>query len=164
MQKNTKWSKLRPCVCLFPKARSLHIKTLYLVDHIAGLPDVEVGTEIHIAGLNEAAACRVQSVGRASRAKKMRHLFLFIGADPNTAWVSGAGAAFDTRGFVLTGEEPKGPSGRWKGACLECSSIGDIRSVSVKRVAAAAGEGLRLSSRSCLPGHAGRLPSPESLR
>jgi thioredoxin reductase (NADPH) len=66
---------------------------------------------------------------------------LFIGADPNTNWLSGSGIALDAKGFVLT-----------RGDCdeirnlLETSrsgifAIGDVRSGSIKRVAAAVGEG-----------------------
>jgi thioredoxin reductase (NADPH) len=33
----------------------------------------------------------------------MRHLFLFIGAEPNTGWLPGSGIALDSKGFVLTG-------------------------------------------------------------
>jgi thioredoxin reductase (NADPH) len=76
--------------------------------------------------------------------RPIRHLFLFIGAEPNTNWLSGSGVALDAKGFVLTG-----------GACdsdrhpLETSrrgvfAIGDVRSGSVKRVAAAVGEGAQV--------------------
>jgi hypothetical protein len=33
------------------------------------------------------------------------HLFLFIGAGPNTSWLSGSGVALDANGFVLTGAD-----------------------------------------------------------
>jgi thioredoxin reductase (NADPH) len=32
---------------------------------------------------------------------KTHHLFLFIGADPNTNWLSTYGVSLDPRGFVL---------------------------------------------------------------
>jgi thioredoxin reductase len=35
--------------------------------------------------------------------RPIRHLFLFIGADPNTDWLAGSGVALDLKGFVLTG-------------------------------------------------------------
>jgi thioredoxin reductase (NADPH) len=33
----------------------------------------------------------------------VRNLFLFVGADPATAWLSGCGVRMDRAGFVLTG-------------------------------------------------------------
>jgi thioredoxin reductase (NADPH) len=69
------------------------------------------------------------------------HLFLFIGAEPNTDWLSGSGVALDEKGFVLTGlaVAPNRP-------LLETNlrgvfAVGDVRSGSIKRVAAAVGEG-----------------------
>jgi thioredoxin reductase (NADPH) len=60
--------------------------------------------------------------------RPIRHLFLFIGADPNTDWLSGSGVALDPNGFVLTGSDAG--SGRRP---LETSrrgvfAIGDVRS------------------------------------
>jgi thioredoxin reductase (NADPH) len=75
--------------------------------------------------------------------RPIQHLFLFIGADPNTDWLSGSGVALDAKGFVLTGgdcNETRNP--------LETSrrifAIGDVRSGSIKRVAAAVGEGAQV--------------------
>jgi thioredoxin reductase (NADPH) len=73
--------------------------------------------------------------------REIRNLFLFIGADPNSDWLARSGLAMDRQGFVVTG----GP-GRH---ALETSrrgvfAIGDIRAGSVKRVAAAVGEGAQV--------------------
>jgi thioredoxin reductase (NADPH) len=70
-----------------------------------------------------------------------RQLFLFIGADPNTDWLAGAGVDVDSRGFIRTGEAGRHP--------LETNArgvfaIGDARAGSVKRVAAAVGDGARV--------------------
>jgi hypothetical protein len=35
--------------------------------------------------------------------KPIRHVFLFIGADPETGWLRGCGVSLDAKGFVLTG-------------------------------------------------------------
>ena len=77
----------------------------------------------------------------------LRHLFLFIGADPNAAWLEDC-VAVDGKGFVVTGAElTDGASGTSTGALpLETSwpgvfAIGDVRAGSTKRVAAAVGEG-----------------------
>ena len=119
----------------------------YLVDRIAGLPNVEVVTQAQVTGLEgedgmlEAVRWRHGASEEEVR-RPIRHLFLFIGADPNTDWLSGSGVALDAKGFVLTG----GDGGRRP---LETSrrgvfAIGDVRSSSVKRVAAAVGEGAQV--------------------
>ena len=74
----------------------------------------------------------------------MRHLFLFIGAEPNTDWLATGGVVLDDKGFVKTGTEA-GP-GRHP---LETSrsgvfAIGDVRSGSVKRVASSVGDGAQV--------------------
>lgn len=78
--------------------------------------------------------------------KPIRHVFLFLGAQPNTAWL-GDFVALDKHGFVLTGLDARktGASDRPPGF-LETSragiiAVGDVRSGSVKRVATAVGEG-----------------------
>ena len=71
-------------------------------------------------------------------------LFSFIGADPNTDWLGASGLKLDPRGFVLTGDEAG--EGRLP---LETSrrgvfAVGDVRAGSVKRVAAAVGDGAQV--------------------
>lgn len=73
-------------------------------------------------------------------------LFIFIGAEPRTSWIPGL--ALDGKGFILTGTDIR-RTDRVKRApqyFLETSfsgvfAAGDVRSGSVKRVSAAAGEG-----------------------
>jgi thioredoxin reductase (NADPH) len=71
-------------------------------------------------------------------------MFLFIGADPNTGWLAGTGIALDAKGFVLTGAADganrHAPETNRRGVY----AIGDVRSGSVKRVAAAVGEGAQV--------------------
>ena len=121
----------------------------YLVDRIAGLANVEVLTRTQVSalegadGMLSAVHWHRAATGETVR-RPIRHLFLFIGADPNTGWLSGSGVALDPKGFVLTGAEA-GENRR----SLETSrrgvyAIGDIRSGSVKRVAAAVGEGAQV--------------------
>jgi thioredoxin reductase (NADPH) len=121
----------------------------YLVDRITGLSNVEVLTQTTVTGVEgrdamlEAIRWRAGSSGEEVR-RPIQHLFLFIGAEPNTEWLSGSGVALDRKGFVLTGAgttENRHP--------LETSrpgifAIGDVRSGSVKRVAAAVGEGAQV--------------------
>lgn len=73
-------------------------------------------------------------------------LFIFIGAEPRTTWVPSV--TTDRRGFILTGSDLGGDDYIVTGSrqYLETSEpgvfvAGDVRSGSVKRVAAAAGEG-----------------------
>jgi thioredoxin reductase (NADPH) len=121
----------------------------YLVDRVAGLANVEIVTNAEISGL-EGSDGMLQAVRwrhRVTKAEVRRaicHLFLFIGADPNTDWLLGSGIALDAKGFVLTGAEAA--TGR---RLLETSregvfAIGDARSNSTKRVAAAVGEGAQV--------------------
>jgi thioredoxin reductase (NADPH) len=88
------------------------------------------------------------------RMQEARALFIFIGADPHVAWL-GNQLALDDRGYILTGNDlleevvPVGDTPGGEGhrpTMLEASSpgvfaVGDVRSGSVKRVAAAVGEG-----------------------
>lgn len=74
--------------------------------------------------------------------RPLRHLFLSIGAQPNTAWPSGSGVAVDAKGFVLTARRRSVACWRQLNACV--FAIGDVRSGSVKRVAAAVGEGAQV--------------------
>ncbi|MCY1516602.1 thioredoxin-disulfide reductase [compost metagenome] len=72
------------------------------------------------------------------------HLFVFIGAEPNTSWLKSCGVALDSKGFVLTGTGTG--TDAVQALPLQTSvkgvfAIGDVRSASTKRVAAAVGEG-----------------------
>jgi thioredoxin reductase (NADPH) len=115
----------------------------YLIERIEGLPNVEVLTRTEVSGLDgangvlEAVRWRQRDNGAETR-RPIRHLFNFIGADPNTDWLARSGVALDPKGFIVTGAGGRGP--------LETSlpgvfAIGDVRAGSTKRVAAAVGEG-----------------------
>ena len=95
----------------------------------------------------------VQLQGGSTDRIETTSLFLFIGADPNTAWLRGC-VDLDMRGFVLTGSalSPSvADSDRWRTAgrtpfLLETSlpgvfAAGDVRAGSAKRVSSAVGEG-----------------------
>jgi thioredoxin reductase (NADPH) len=141
-------------VYLASKVRRLHLivrgigleasMSRYLIDRIATLSNVVLHTRTEIVALEgdpvqglAGAIFRNRLSGEAHRCAS-RHLFLFIGADPNTAWLDGC-VDRDAKGFVLTGlARPALP--------LETSlpgvfAIGDVRAGSTKRVAAAVGEG-----------------------
>jgi thioredoxin reductase (NADPH) len=117
----------------------------YLVDRIAGLSNVEVLTQTNITGLEGAGgileAVRWRGPTGEETRHPLRHLFLFIGADPNTDWLKDSGLALDPKGFVLTGNATDGARGPLQTSVPGVFAIGDVRAGSTKRVAAAVGEG-----------------------
>ncbi len=121
----------------------------YLVDRISGLPNVEVLTDTQITGLEgvdgalQAGRWR-HGDSNADTKRPIRHLFLFIGAAPNTDWLAGSGVALDPKGFVLTGPDAGGDRRQLETTRPGIFAIGDVRSGSVKRVAAAVGEGAQV--------------------
>jgi thioredoxin reductase (NADPH) len=121
----------------------------YLVDRITGLSNVEVLTQTNVTGLEgrdgmlEAIRWRRGASGEEVR-RAIQHLFLFIGAEPNTDWLSGSGVALDPKGFVLTGTDTAEDRRPLETSRRGVFAIGDVRSGSVKRVAAAVGEGAQV--------------------
>jgi len=122
----------------------------YLIDRIAATPNIELHTRAELTRLDGDLQTGLVSVGwrcvstGVEETGLIRHVFLFVGADPETGWLAGCGVAVDKDGFVLTGAEASGPSHR--PAALEASvpgvfAVGDVRAGSVKRVGGAIGEG-----------------------
>lgn len=70
---------------------------------------------------------------------KATALFVLIGSEPHTRWLTGA-IALDDKGFVLTGTGVGGTT-MFETASAGVFAVGDVRSGSVKRVASAVGEG-----------------------
>jgi thioredoxin reductase (NADPH) len=134
---------------LIIRGRSLEASmSRYLVERIAALPNVTLHTGTEIVSLEgdretglSGAIFRQRATGAEHRCS-CRHLFLFIGADPNTGWLHGC-VELDGKGFVLTGKDAAGGPTTLP---LETSrphvfAVGDVRGGSTKRVAAAVGEG-----------------------
>jgi thioredoxin reductase (NADPH) len=128
----------------------------YLVTVIAETPNIEVqvGTEV-VDGTGAGGLASVTLLHRETGGRRefpAAAVFVLIGAEPRTEWLAGA-VARDERGFVLTGRDldrDGGGAGGWPlrrpPLQLETSlpgvfAAGDVRHRSVKRVAAAAGEG-----------------------
>jgi len=113
----------------------------YLVDRIESLPNVEVLLETAVVGLEGhdgvLEAVRWKNP-EGERRCEVRHLFSFIGAAPSTQWLKGSGVKLDPHGFVPTGLDGHGPLESCRRGVF---AIGDVRSGSVKRVAASVGEG-----------------------
>ena len=130
----------------------------YLVERIAALSNVEVVTQAEVTGLEghdgvlEQVRWRRGNAGQGRAQKRrcrevrrpIRHLFLFIGAEPNASWLSGCGVALDGHGFVLTGSDAAAGRHPLETSRRGVFAIGDVRSGSVKRVAAAVGEGAQV--------------------
>jgi thioredoxin reductase (NADPH) len=123
----------------------------YLVDRIEALSNVHVhvGTELlalhgsPTSGL-EGATFRARATGELKRFRATQ-LFVFIGAEPNTAWLDGT-VELDSHGYVVTGFPRDPGASALAGTSLQTSrrgvyAVGDVRSGSTKRVASAVGDG-----------------------
>ena len=115
----------------------------YLVDRIHALPNVEVllRTEICGFGGEDGMLKSVRVKNRDSGEEHVcdiGHVFSFIGADPNTDWLDDAGVKLDPKGFVITGADGRHALETCRDGVF---AVGDVRCGSVKRVAAAVGEG-----------------------
>lgn len=118
----------------------------YLVDRISAQANVKVVTDAQVVQLTgtEGRLDAVHWQGRHSAEAErveVRHLFLFIGAKPNTEWLSGSGVLLDARGFVVTGKDAGSDRFPMETTRRGIFAIGDVRAGSVKRVASAAGDG-----------------------
>ena len=81
----------------------------YLVDRIAAT------SNIHVHPFNELTALQGNERGELEKVRwknkqtgveneaNVRHVFLFVGADPATEWLRGCDVALDGKGFVKTG-------------------------------------------------------------
>jgi thioredoxin reductase (NADPH) len=123
----------------------------YLVERFERTPQIEVWPSAAVTALTGSGrldGVRVRRHGQRSLHLGVHGLFVFIGAKPGTAWL-GDQLAQDDHGFLLTGRDI--PAASLEGPdqaplFLETSrpgifAVGDVRSGSVKRAAAAIGEG-----------------------
>jgi thioredoxin reductase (NADPH) len=121
----------------------------YLIERIESLPNVDVIIGCEISSLEgdggglEAISIRERSSGKQIR-QPARFLFSFIGAEPNTDWLRSAGIGLDGRGFILTGEDVSEDRLPLETSRHGVFAVGDVRSGSVKRVAAAVGDGAQV--------------------
>ena len=132
----------------------------YLVRRIEASDKIDLRTHAEITALDGDDWLRkvTWKDGDGERARDIEHIFLMIGAVPNSDWLAGT-LRRDEGGFVLTGAAAGegGKNGAEDAGCrpwrlgrrpfpLESSlpgvfAVGDVRSGSVKRVASAVGEG-----------------------
>jgi thioredoxin reductase (NADPH) len=147
-------SRFAKSVTLLVRAPSLaKSMSYYLVQQISGIPNIStrVCTEVtEVQGGEYLASLELRDLntGKAEVVETAR-LFVFIGAEPLTAWLDGV-IARDERGFILAGPDlgtdPEGWPLDRAPYHLETSVpgvfvAGDVRADSAKRVASAVGEG-----------------------
>lgn len=122
----------------------------YLVDRIVEDPRIDVHTGSQVVGLHgDGDLEQVTLSGGTDGTVECRGLFCFIGAEPATDWLSGVER--DEHGFVHTGADVLGLGDEWRDlgrmplpfetSIPRVFAAGDVRRGSMKRVAAAVGEG-----------------------
>ena len=121
----------------------------YLVERIAAQPNIQVVSGVEVTALQgqEGQLTSVIWTDRGSgeaTTRPMGHLFLFIGAEPNTDWLAPSGIALDAKGFVVTGPDAGDARHPLETSRAGVYAIGDVRCGSTKRVAAAVGEGAQV--------------------
>ncbi len=141
----------------------------YLVDRIEGLSNVEIVTQAQVTRLEGAngmlEAIRWRDGSGEDVRRPVRHLFLFVGAAPNTGWLSDSGVILDAKGFVMTGADIDADRRSFETSRGGVFAIGDVRAGSVKRVAAAVGEGAQVVAtlHAFLAEHSRRADSKQGL-
>jgi thioredoxin reductase (NADPH) len=127
----------------------------YLVERIAATANIVLHVRTSVTGLETAdhgagMLAAVKLTRRLSGRESSEfilpasRLFLFIGAEPQTDWLRNCGVQLDQKGFVLSGQAANPGSADAASLATSVPGIfvaGDARSGSVKRVAAAVGEG-----------------------
>jgi thioredoxin reductase (NADPH) len=128
----------------------------YLIEQIQTTPNIQVEYRTRVAEVHgeerlESVSIICDLTGDIKRVPA-NSLFVFIGAEPRTAWLDGI-VERNERGFILTGPDLFKSGKRPKGWVLERDpslletnipgvfAIGDVRYGSVKRVASGVGEG-----------------------
>jgi len=121
----------------------------YLVERIESLANVEVVNGVEVSALEgedgalSAISWRERASGMETR-RELRQLFSFIGAEPNTGWLAASGLRLDERGFVCTGADAGETRLPLETSRRGVFAVGDVRAGSVKRVAAAVGDGAQV--------------------
>ncbi|MGO8787783.1 MAG: FAD-dependent oxidoreductase [Terriglobia bacterium] len=151
------FSKFARRVVMLVRGASLSVTmSQYLIDQIKKTPNIQVEThsqvvEVHGEQHLESISIHCGDSGKIETAST-NLLSIFIGAEPNTDWLSGV-VERDARGFILTGadlvrdgKKPQGWPLQRNPYWVETSvpgifAAGDVRYGSVKRVASGVGEG-----------------------
>lgn len=115
----------------------------YLSNRLEAAPNITIEYGSAVVSLHgderlDAVTVRDSRDG-TTRMLPSRALFIMVGAEPNTAWLSGL-VELDPKGFVVTGERA-GADSPYATSQPGIFAVGDVRAGSVKRVASAVGEG-----------------------
>jgi thioredoxin reductase (NADPH) len=151
-----RFSRYAAHVALLVRGSSLESSmSQYLINQITKLDNVEVRTNTEVVGLESDShlrALRISSVGSIARLPA-EALFVCIGGEPRTKAAAQVGVALDRAGYVRTGAELIPSADALDGWGLSRQPLpletnlpglfaaGDVRSGSIKRCAAAIGEG-----------------------
>jgi thioredoxin reductase (NADPH) len=151
-----RFSRYAASVTLLVRGSSLEASmSQYLISHLKELGNVEVRTNTEVSGLESDAylqAVMVSSGGTVARLP-VDALFVCIGGVPRTQGAAEVGLALDRAGYVRTGTDLGSAAGALDAWPLSRQPLpletnlpglfaaGDIRSGSIKRCAAAIGEG-----------------------
>ncbi len=132
------------CVQVLVRGASLAASmSSYLTDRLEADAAIKVnyGAEVvELHGTKHLEAVTVRDVRSGATHKiATRALFIMVGAAPNTGWLKDL-VKLDDKGFVLTGAAVDDVS-PYATSCAGIFAVGDVRSGSVKRVAASVGEG-----------------------
>lgn len=121
----------------------------YLCGRIAAQPNIEVLLQTEVVELEgsngqlESVAWRQRATG-ATTSRPIHHVFLLIGAEPNTSWLSKCNIEVDPKGFVRADAFAATDGLPFETSVPGIFAIGDIRADSIKHVAAAVGEGAQV--------------------
>jgi thioredoxin reductase (NADPH) len=151
-----RFSRYAANVALLVRGSSLEASmSQYLMSQISKLGNVEVRTSTEVVEFESDAHLRalmISSMGSVSRLPA-EALFVCIGGEPRTKGAAHVGLALDRSGYVRTGTELTSSAGALDGWGLSRQPLpletnlpglfaaGDVRSGSIKRCAAAIGEG-----------------------
>ena len=151
-----RFSRYARHVTLLVRGRDLRASmSQYLIDHLSGIANVEVRVRAEVVGLEADDRIRAVMVRSGDGPEPVRMpadaLFICIGGTPRTDVAAGIGLATNTAGYLVTGADgATDAGGSWplptEPLPLETNrpgvfAAGDVRCGSVKRCAAAIGEG-----------------------
>jgi thioredoxin reductase (NADPH) len=150
-----RFSRYAVQVTLVVRGRSLEASmSQYLIDRLKGLANVDVRVDTEVVGVESDGRLRSLDISSAGTAARLPAdaLFICIGGTPRTQGAA-VGLALDDAGFVRTGAELAVATDALDGWPLSRQPLplesnlpglfaaGDVRSGSIKRCAAAIGEG-----------------------
>jgi thioredoxin reductase (NADPH) len=151
-----RFSRYAQQVTLLVRGRDLGASmSQYLIDQVSAIPNVKVRVSTQVVGLEADDRLRAVIVRSGDGAEPARlpadALFICIGGVPRIGGAAGIGLAANAAGYLVTGSDAASDPGRsWplprEPLPLETSrpgvfAAGDVRCGSVKRCAAAIGEG-----------------------